>query len=685
MLKLLSQLRLCAYLTDSCSSGGNTAISNSGTIGTLTNSGKILGTTNYGIADIFGTIGTIKNTIGGTISGGVYGILNSYTSSISTISNSGLITGVTTGINNTGSFVGNTTASPLPSSIGIITNNGTIFGGAEAISNNNQGTIGSIINSGHISGPIAIFSDSTSTILSAITNTGVISSNINIAQDITFAGGSSITTGTLTGYLSTPGTITANNVTFDSSAYQVLDDDVVVSSGSGTVTNDGTIRLNTTHTITGNYAQSSSTGLFVVGVTDSSHYGNIFVTGNAAMANDQIFLTGSLSVGDKFTIVQDHGTANYSGITATAAGFTGVVSSITSGGYNDLIVCLSQSGVACSNSGGGGGGNTPIVPGPALITPLVVVSNVLTQQTINIVGQHEDTLLAPNSNDPNCTENQSGIFWSQVSGGLADRASTANYGGFSQSFYGFTFGADDHISKNLTAGLALAWQQGWIAGSGNLNGTSLTINNVAVTSYAVKRFGPAYVDGMLNFGLNLYDLSRDAGVDEQAHANYQGTQYGGQIEAGYNFFKRNTASELLSLTPFVGFQALHTQINGYTENNVPASVAYSVGEEGINTFATTLGGKVGTSYATTWGDLMPEIKLGWVNDLTNSAITTPVTVSGQNLITTTPRVAQDGAQITLGLTLNKPCDEFSVRAEYDGDVRSDYASHAGLIRFDWKF
>jgi hypothetical protein len=82
--------------------------------------------------------------------------------------------------------------------------------------------------------------------------------------------------------------------------------------------------------------------------------------------------------------------------------------------------------------------------------------------------------------------------------------------------------------------------------------------------------------------------------------------------------------------------------------------------------------------------LTPELKVVWVHDLTNGNINTPADLGGVSFTTATPRVAQDGAQVTLALTLAQG-DDTALRAEYDGDLRSGYSSSSGLIKMEWKF
>jgi hypothetical protein len=40
--------------------------------------------------------------------------------------------------------------------------------------------------------------------------------------------------------------------------------------------------------------------------------------------------------------------------------------------------------------------------------------------------------------------------------------------------------------------------------------------------------------------------------------------------------------------------------------------------------------------------------------------------------------------VTLAATLRQG-DNIAVRAEYDGDLRSDYSSHSGLVKVEWNF
>ena len=310
--------------------GGNYGIVSGGTIGLLNNaSGAAISGGFEGISANGGTIGTLNN--GGSISGNYVGI-NAYGSEIGTLINSGNITGGYIGLNSTmniGTLINSGTISSARvgishgiNTITTLNNSGTISG-ATGISN--EDALGTLINSGTISGSnFAI--KSTYGGLGAISNSGVISGNVQISgQNVTVTGGSGSTYGTLAN-----GTFTVSNgnLTF-AGGNTKLDQNISVNGGAGTVTNADPLRLETSHTITGNYEQTS-VGLLEIGIsgTAAGQYGSLNITGSAAFDGGLDLLVLNyfyMGAGETFNV------ANF-------ASYTGAFSSI------------SVNGVACSES-----------------------------------------------------------------------------------------------------------------------------------------------------------------------------------------------------------------------------------------------------------------------------------------------------------------------------------------------
>jgi len=272
-------------------SGTQTGVQNyGGSFTTLTNSGSISGN-GVGIQNKASTIDTLTNS-GSIVATGVTGtaLYNAY-STISTVTNTGTIAGGAFGVQN------------IDASIGILTNGGSISGTVTGISNAGPapGTIGSLANSGTISGPTAIYSKAG---MGPITNSGLISGNVHIQnQDVAISGGTGATFGTLANGLIS---IDNGNLLF-AGGNQQLDDDISVNGGTGTVINQGVLRLVTSHAITGNM-QETATGELALDFagTGAGQFGRLAISAALTLVGGlAVDLTDgfTLSVGDDFDIL----------------------------------------------------------------------------------------------------------------------------------------------------------------------------------------------------------------------------------------------------------------------------------------------------------------------------------------------------------------------------------------------
>jgi uncharacterized protein with beta-barrel porin domain len=188
---------------------GDVAIENDYSIGSLTNSGAILGG-ETGVLN-YGTIGTLSNTGSTAVISGYYGIDN-YEGSIASLLNSsgGTITGVYGIANDEGAVIAQ------------LTNGGTILGGVTAVYNNS--TIGTLSNTGLISGTvIGIESDGT---IDSIYNNGVISG----------VGGETVTGYGIYNYYLIGSVTNDSEGTISGSGYGIVNDDWI-----GSLSNSGMI------------------------------------------------------------------------------------------------------------------------------------------------------------------------------------------------------------------------------------------------------------------------------------------------------------------------------------------------------------------------------------------------------------------------------------------------------------
>ncbi|MEA1676996.1 autotransporter domain-containing protein [Nitrospirillum sp. BR 11163] len=326
-------------ITRTSSSGG-------GTIGTLANSGVITG----GQSGIVNGIASTSSTIVTSVTNPYW-----YPPTVTTVvSTTGPIGGTIGTLQNSGTILGTATAGinngAANAVISTLINSGLIQGGQTGIIN--AGTIGTLTNSGTITGAVAAIRDSGT--LGPVTNTGVIAGDIvhTAASDLSITGGSGTVFGTLTGVSGARGTLasTAGNVTLGGNL--VLNDSVSIA-GHTLVENGGSLVLTAPTTITGNYAQTGGTlmalaaGGTVGGLQVS---GGASISGATVVLTSQYAF--GLTSGASYTIVAAGDTASsYASVTAQAPGYTSTtVTSTVVGGQTDLIVSVGNSSLTAGGT-----------------------------------------------------------------------------------------------------------------------------------------------------------------------------------------------------------------------------------------------------------------------------------------------------------------------------------------------
>ena len=723
------------------SGGGWTGILNNtgSTIGTLSNSGTISGGGgNAGIVNN-GSIGTLTND--GTISGTI-GILNNTGGSIVTLSNSGTISGDASyaGIINSGSIgtlandgtVSGNNGFANGGSIGALSNNRTISGGNNGIFN--TGTISALSNSGTIQAPTAIFNDTTGT-LGPIVNSGLIAGNITnlSSQTLTIDGGSGTTFGTLTGASGAIGsanqgtiTNTASNLVF-ASGNLLLNDAIDV--GSNKVVNNGaTLKVVNPVAITGAYQQTG--GGLVAQAASASSYGYLNISRNATVANAAIVITGSgLVDGSSFTIVRAGGTGSYSGDTVSIVGTNGLTATLKTVG-NDLVVSL-----AGPSSGSPSGGNSnftaiglatggvaaqlgPVLDGingssaasaiafqHAVLVPLVMLPRSQQGQAMKqlapayntsqlvlasaptvqeTVEQHQQTTMRydPKAGEAAPSDAWDSALWAHLLGNGARRDSSAGFDGYRSSDAGLIAGVDHLFTPQMLGGVAVSGLRGSLGGSDNGSGQSATMDSYQLTLYGTYRHGRAFIDGQLGTGWNHFRQNRAIPfLAETASASFDGRQYLAHALAGYDLPVGGPGDMLI--TPLVGLSWLRAHNGAYGETGAGAA-DLSVKGQTLDGLTQELGVKTAWSFATGFGQLVPEVTTQWVHDYTHGAVATSGVIGGETFVVTVPRGAADGARIGTAATLKRN-ERLSFGAEYNGELRAGYRSHTGSLKARWQF
>ncbi|WP_422181350.1 autotransporter outer membrane beta-barrel domain-containing protein [Caulobacter sp.] len=311
---------------------------NNNTITGITNTGTISGGVR-GVRLDGAHVGTISNSDTGTIQGSSYAMLLRANTTVTSVSNAGLI------FSSGGYALYLETAG---SSVGTLTNSGTITGGNGVYLAG--GTVGTLTNSGLIRGTAtggtdaAVYINASAGAINFI-NTGTIVGAIRSQRTggLTITGGSGSTYGTLMGTTSsTPSTIVSlGGVTFAGNTY--LADNVTAQAGAGTVTNTGVLMTQRATQVTGSYSQSGAAQLVVL-VTSGAAYGSLTASSGVTLTNGTIVMqaapAGTITAGT-YTIVSGSVTGtDYTGVSVTATGFTATTATTIVGSTNKLVVTL---------------------------------------------------------------------------------------------------------------------------------------------------------------------------------------------------------------------------------------------------------------------------------------------------------------------------------------------------------
>ncbi|MDE1145095.1 MAG: autotransporter domain-containing protein [Azospirillaceae bacterium] len=593
------------------------------------------------------------------------------------------------------------------------------------------GTLASLAVGGTLSnlagGATALYIASTGS-LGGLAVTGTIAGDIanHSGNELTITGGTDSAPGVLTGTNGSMGTITSSLANLRFSGGTVLLNDVI-NVGSHSVVNSGaTLLVNSAVNITGSYSQTA--GSLVIGVTSTSNYGSLVISGGASLTGGTVTLKatngGSLSVGT-YTIVSTGDGLSVSGVTFNAAGYTVTSSTVAVGGDTDLVLKVASASTNYAAVGAAQGG-AAVGTGAALdriaagtsaaaqavqtavLTPLSTlsaaakqvavaqlspsqltpqVSTAVVTPTTSAISQHQQTvagLMDGGTGAAAGSGGQQGAIWGEILGGGVLRGTTTDAAGYRASSAGLVLGADWFADPEVMAGLAFSWLNGAAVGQDVMAGSLTRVGSYQLTAYSVWRPDWAdkrlSVDGQVGFGYNHYDQRRIiAFLGARANANYGGEQYLGKVTVGYDL----PVASGLTLTPQYSLRAVRLTNHAYDEHDAGAA-DMAVGALKVDSLTQEVGAKLDTAFNTGLGRLAPDLRVAWVHDYLNGPIATTGALGGVSFVSTTGRPEADGVALGLGATLQQG-EGVSLRLEYTGELRRSYQSHGGMLRATWAF
>ncbi len=598
-----------------------------------------------------------------------------------------------------------------------------------------SGSLGSLTNTGTLSGAVAAITNAGT--LGPITNSGVIAGNIqNLSStDLRIAGGSGTSFGTLTGFAAgSQGTITnlASNLVL--SGNLLLND--AINLGTRGLVSSATLQLNNGVRVTGNYSQTG--GALLIGVTSTSVYGQLQVSGSASLTNTNVRLVAlgstTLAAGTPYTVVKAGGPLTYTGLTSSIAGFDGSFSTATGGGTFDLVLTVKNTVPATqfapigASAGGPGVGtgaaldaivvagngadtgaalpviNEVLVPlaalpaaeqeraivqlSPTQLTPQVVALAV--SPAVNAIVQHQDVLAANASGREERgmsagSQGQRGNVWGQLLFNTAKRGVAAGSSPYAADSFGIIAGVDLIGSSTLLVGGAVSWVNSTANGRADLVGSRTRLDSYQATTYFTWQPGDLEnggfaVDGQLGFGYNEYRQQRRIDfLGRTARASYDGQQYLGSLRVSDTVPLGDSAS----LTPYAGLRAIHLRNDGYTERQA-GTANMQVRRISVDSLNHEIGVQGGAIYDTGSGRFAPSVRLGWTHNYVNGPIPLTAILGGVTFTSTSTRGPRDGAVLGAGLTFSRS-DRLRIGVQYDGEIRDAFQSHSGTVKLTINF
>jgi outer membrane protein OmpA-like peptidoglycan-associated protein len=165
-----------------------------------------------------------------------------------------------------------------------------------------------------------------------------------------------------------------------------------------------------------------------------------------------------------------------------------------------------------------------------------------------------------------------------------------------------------------------------------------------------------------------------------AHASYNGENWGGYVEGGWDFPVNN-----FKVTPFIGVGYLHQTINQFTETGAGLENLTVKGDE--DSLQTSLGIRASTRFQVGNGWLMPELRVAWQHEFLDQAqqITNAFAINpGSTFNIRGAVLSRESGVIGAGLTYTvSPSAKLFV--DYDYKANSDFTAHMVSAGLRWTF
>lgn len=276
--------------------------------------------------------------------------------------------------------------------------------------------------------------------------------------------------------------------------------------------------------------------------------------------------------------------------------------------------------------------------------------------------------------------------WIQGFGSQADQDKRDGVSGYDADTYGFAVGFDtQELAQDITVGLSFAYADT------DVDSDAISKAKTEVDSYQVSLYGDydlnetVFVSGQLGYIWSDNDTTRNPGgiAALSAKGSYNADAFVAGLAVGRDY---HTGHGTLVLTPKVSADYMHYSADSYTETGA-GGANLTVDADSLSLFEIGLGVEAEWDIQNANGThLMPSIGLGVRHDLIGDEFEASNKFAGGG--TAFKVKGFDPAQTTfdVGLGVKYITDtNWTLSAGYDFEFKSDYDSHAGMVKASYKF
>lgn len=659
---------------------GGTAINNSGAM-SLVNHGVIIG--KRGVYNT-GTIGTLNNS--GTIIG-----LNDVNGNGHAIYNQGVLRGII----NSGTIAGDI-VDDSGNDLVIYGGNGSTFGvltGASAgLSANDIGTITSQSNLQFNSGKLLLNDNITVGSLgsfSSVQNSGAtlqINNSITIRGNYTQAAGASLLFGVADGASATGDPQT------DAGGYGRL-----LVNGHVTLESGTAVGLRTTGSA---YTFAQGQRYMVIGAQDGAHSNFNESTLNYSLnasgltlSGENVAMTGTPGANALvLTVVAKNGASNAINMATTGDARSSLNGLFNYQGTDSQLMDLQRAGAALGTSGAANNGGAQLSPASSA-SAAAVASTGASQKVFEVVGNHLDALRTAQVGNGASgiatgeAGSTGGGLWGQAFGGSSRQDERDDIAGYHANYHGMLLGADVELNDSWRAGGLFSYSSTSVNNDGANKHNSADIDSYGLIAYATYTANPWYLNLSAGAVQHQYDSKRQIsliGFDGTARGDYDGMQYLAAVQAGYPI----ELGSKTTLTPIAGLTYSTLKLDSYTEKGGNGA-ALHVQSDDIDSLKSELGAKLERSFATSYGELIPSAQLTWRHEFRDEGLRSVANFSADvagetSFASNGPSAISDTGVLSLGATLVRS-ERLSLSAKYTLEAGSGYTANTGNLQVRWNF